>query len=266
MHAPLEICARCEPCRPRNTTRKHLLWLIRDIRAPSRRVPSMRRRVKQLARPLGKSANPPLTLLARPVRRLCYAIKTNQPLLYSNNADCPCPCYKHDSLSPFASFRRIPCCHASRHAPLLFLSPDGQDHELLHGQRVAGVAAAVDDVERGHRQDLRQAQAEQEAIESCVTVQGNCQRTGIRWTLPAGLSFTATQQAGASGWVHQHEQKPHMSAKLIPGLGVDQQCTQGVHEPRGRPRPQLPYVRPRVVPFNPLLTSLLLPARSAMCL
>ena len=33
-------------------------------------------------------------------------------------------------------------------------SPNGQDHELLHSQGVAGVAAAVDDVERGHGQDL----------------------------------------------------------------------------------------------------------------
>ena len=32
-------------------------------------------------------------------------------------------------------------------------TPDGKDHELLHGQRVAGVGAAVDDVERGHGQD-----------------------------------------------------------------------------------------------------------------
>ncbi len=33
----------------------------------------------------------------------------------------------------------------------------GQDHELLHRQIVAGVAAAVDDVEGGHRQRLRAA-------------------------------------------------------------------------------------------------------------
>ena len=35
---------------------------------------------------------------------------------------------------------------------------DGEDHELLHGQRVARVAAAVDDVERRHRQHLAAAQ------------------------------------------------------------------------------------------------------------
>ena len=32
---------------------------------------------------------------------------------------------------------------------------DGQDHELLHGERVARVAAAIDDVERRHREHLR---------------------------------------------------------------------------------------------------------------
>lgn len=31
------------------------------------------------------------------------------------------------------------------------LSPGGQDHELLEGKTVAGVLAAVDHVERGHR-------------------------------------------------------------------------------------------------------------------
>ena len=34
------------------------------------------------------------------------------------------------------------------------VNADGQDHELLHGQRVARVAAAVDDVERRHREHL----------------------------------------------------------------------------------------------------------------
>ena len=34
---------------------------------------------------------------------------------------------------------------------------DRQDHELLHGQVVAGVAAAVDDVEGGHRQRLQRS-------------------------------------------------------------------------------------------------------------
>ena len=29
----------------------------------------------------------------------------------------------------------------------------GQDHELLHGQAVAGVRAAIDDVEGGHGQN-----------------------------------------------------------------------------------------------------------------
>ena len=29
----------------------------------------------------------------------------------------------------------------------------GQDHELLHGQAVAGVCAAIDDVEGGHGQN-----------------------------------------------------------------------------------------------------------------
>ena len=33
--------------------------------------------------------------------------------------------------------------------------PGGKDHEFLHGQRVPGMAATIDDVEGRHRQDLK---------------------------------------------------------------------------------------------------------------
>ena len=36
--------------------------------------------------------------------------------------------------------------------------PDGQNHELLHGKGVSGVASTVDDVEGGHGQDLPMSQ------------------------------------------------------------------------------------------------------------
>lgn len=87
--------------------------------------------------------------------------------LHSRNESAPCvfqrrrmptPLLNNANLPVFLSLNPVLFCHASRDQPLLLLSPDGQDHELLHGQRVAGVAAAVDDVERGHRQDLRRAQ------------------------------------------------------------------------------------------------------------
>ncbi len=35
---------------------------------------------------------------------------------------------------------------------------NGQDHELLHGKRIASVAASIDDVEGGHGQHLERIQ------------------------------------------------------------------------------------------------------------